>query len=316
VVSLTQLEMLLAVVEHGGFSGAAKHLYMSQPSVSNHIRNMELSLGVQLVQRTSRGARTTPAGDVVVDHARKVFALLTSLERGVSAFRGLEAGRLVVAGTTTLGTYLLPRLLADFSKKAPKVECQIRVGNEDTVENWVLRNEATFGLCADLPQEEQLVARAIFTEKMMLVAAPGIALAQRALAPHDIAGQRFLMREMGSAMRRQQESALRQWGLDQVQRWELWGPETLKEAVHSGLGVALLSERVTVRERSLGLLVALDVEPAPADRTVFLVHRADRVFTPPEELFMALVDGVASWPHEVSGTAGGSDRGDRPVPGT
>ena len=296
MVSLVQLEALVAVVECGGFSGAAKKLYMSQPSVSNHIRNLESSLGVQVVQRSTQGARTTPAGDVVVDHARKVFELLHSLERQVAGFQGLEAGRLVVAGTTTLGTYLLPRLVADFAEQAPKVECQIRVGNEDVVENWLLRGEVALGLCADLPREEQLVAQPMFEEAMVLVAAAGTPLAGRNLRAEDLAEQRFLMREMGSATRRQQEAALRLWGLDAADQWDLWGPDTLKEAVHAGLGLAMLSEHATARERASGLLVALSVEPPPPGRTVYLARRADRVLTPPEEEFVTLVGGIASWP--------------------
>ncbi|MDV3128707.1 LysR substrate-binding domain-containing protein [Mycobacterium sp. 21AC1] len=296
VVSLTQLEVLVAVVESGGFSGAAKKLFMSQPSVSNHIRNLESSLGVHLVQRSTQGARTTPAGDVVVDHARKVFELLTSLERQVAGLQGLESGRLVLAGTTTLGTYLLPRLVSEFTEAAPKVECQIRVGNEDTVENWLLRGEVALGLCADTPREEQLLAQPLFEEEMVLVAAAGTPLAGQALRPKDLADQRFLMREMGSATRRQQESALRLWELDSAEQWDLWGPDTLKEAVHAGLGLALLSDHSTARERVSGLLVALSVEPPPPSRTVYLVRRADRVLTPPEQAFVALVDGISAWP--------------------
>ncbi|WP_166906668.1 LysR family transcriptional regulator [Mycobacterium sp. DL440] len=297
VVSLTQLEVLMAVVDAGGFSGAAKKLFMSQPSVSNHVRNLESSLGVHLVQRSAQGARTTPAGEVVVDHARKVFDLLDSLERQVAGLQGLQAGRLVLAGTTTLGTYLLPSLVSEFSRQAPKVECQIRVGNEDTVENWLLRGEVALGLCADTPAEEQLVAKPLFQEEMVLVAAAGTPLAGRPLGTEDLGGQRFLMREVGSATRRQQEAALRLWSLDAAEQWDLWGPDTLKEAVHAGLGLALLSEHSTARERASGLLVALSVQPPPPSRTVYLVRRADRVLTPPEEAFARLVDGIAAWPN-------------------
>jgi DNA-binding transcriptional LysR family regulator len=296
MVSLIQLEVLIAVVEAGGFSGAAKKLYMSQPSVSNHIRNLEVSLGVRLVQRSTKGARTTAAGEVAVEHARKVFQLLESLEHAAAGFQGLEAGRLAIAGTTTLGTYLLPRLLADFARRAPKVECQIRVGNEDTVENWLLAGEVALGLCADTPREEQLVAQPMFEEAMVVVAPAGTSLAGRILRPKDLARQRFLMREMGSATRRQQEAALRSWGLDAAEQWDLWGPDTLKEAVHAGLGLTLLSEHVTARERSSGMLVALEIDPPPPGRTVYMVRRADRVLTPPEEAFVALVGGIASWP--------------------
>jgi LysR family transcriptional regulator, low CO2-responsive transcriptional regulator len=296
MLSLTQLEVLLAVADCGGFSGAAKKLYMSQPSVSNNIRNLESSLGVHLVQRSAQGASTTPAGDVVVEHARKVFALLGSLEHQLADFQGLRAGRLVVAGTTTPGAYLLPQLVAEFSRRAPNVACQIRVANQDTVESWLLQGEVAVGLCAALPRAEQLVAVPIFDEAMLLVAAAGSSLAGRPLSPEDLAGQRFLMREVGSATRRQQEEALRLWDLDGAEQWDLWGTETLKQAAHAGLGMALLPEHTTARERSAGILVALAVQPAPAGRTVYLVRRGDRVLTPPEAAFGELVHGLTNWP--------------------
>jgi DNA-binding transcriptional LysR family regulator len=296
MASLTQLEVLVAVIDAGGFSGAAKRLYMSQPSVSNHVRNLESSLGVQLVQRTTQGARCTPAGEAVAEQAREVLALLHRIEHTAASYQGPRAGRLVVAGTTTLGTYLLPQLVADFARAAPKVECQIRVGNEDTVEGWLVRGEVALGLCVGSPREEQLVAEPMFEEAMLLVAMADSPLAGRALGPRDLAGERFLMREVGSATRRQQEAALASWGLAGADQWDLWGPDTLKEAVYAGLGLALLSEHVTARERASGLLAQLSVEPPAPSRTVALVRRADRVLTPPEEAFLAQLRAIGSWP--------------------
>lgn len=295
MVSLNQLEVLVTVVESGGFSGAAKNLYMSQPSVSNHVRNLENSVGVQLVERTTQGARSTPAGDVVVDHARRIFALLESLENSVAGFQGLEAGKLTIAGTTTLGTYLLPRAVAQFTARAPKIDCQIRVGNEETVEEWVLRGDVALGLSIGQPKEP-LDSEPLFTEEMVLVAAAGSPLVGMRLHAEDLAGQRFLVREKGSATRRQQEEILRMWGLESADRWEMWGPDTLKEAAHEGIGVALLSENVTARDRASGHLVALDVRPAPPGRTVSLIRRPDRVLTPPEESFVAQLRATAAWP--------------------
>ncbi|MFG3258712.1 LysR substrate-binding domain-containing protein [Streptomyces sp. NPDC048172] len=296
MVSLIQLEVLVKVVECRGFSGAAKALFMSQPAVSQHIRNLESSYGVPLVHRTTQGARPTPAGDLVVEHAREVFALLDSLDRAVAAYRGLGGGQLVLAGTTTLGTYLLPRLVADFSVRAPKVTCQIRVGNEDAVEAWLVRGEAALGLCVDTPRDERLQAEEMFQENMVLVASSGSPLVGRELTAADLEGQRFLMREVGSATRRIQERSLRAWGLEAAEQWDLWGPDTLKEAVYEGLGVTLLSEHAARREIRSGILSTLSVTPAPPTRAVSLVRRADRVLTPPEEAFVQLVRSVAAWP--------------------
>lgn len=296
MLNLTQLEILIGVVDAGGFSEAARRLYMSQPSISNHVRNLENSLGVQLVERTSQGARPTAAGEVVVEQARQVFEQLSRLERSAADFQGLDAGRLVIAGTTTLGSYLLPKLVGEFARQAPRIGCQIRVGNEDTVESWLLHGEAPIGLCVDQPGEEQLIAEPLFDERMILVAAASSTLAGRNLQADDLRQERFLMREPGSATRRQQESALVGWGLTGVRRWELWGTDTLKESVHAGLGVALISEHAVRRELDAGVLVELTLSSAAPSRTVFLVRRADRVLTPPEELFVAQARAVVSWP--------------------
>lgn len=296
MVTLNQLEVLMKVVESKGFSGAAKSLFTSQPAVSNHIRNLESSFGVRLVHRTSQGARPTPAGEIVVEHARRMFRVLDDLERAVADVRGLGGGSLVLAGTTTLGTYLLPRLVSDFSARVPKVACQIRVGNEDAVESWLLRGEVALALCAGTPRDEQLVAQGMFEESMVLVSAPHSPLVGTVLTPADLEGQRFLMREPGSATRSLQETALRHWGLTDAEQWDMWGPDTLKQAVCQGLGMAVVSEHVIRQETAFGLLAALTVSPAPPTRTVSLVRRADRVLTPPEEAFVDLVRTVGEWP--------------------
>lgn len=296
VMSLNKLEILVRVIEHGGFSAAAKALYMSQPAVSNHIRGLESSLGVRLVERSAHGTTPTPAGETIAAQAREIFALMERIEHTAAEFQGLRAGRLVVAGTTTMGTYLLPQLVAEFSRRVPGVQCQIRVGNEETVETWLLRGEVGIGVCVGQMSDEQLVAEPIVDESMVLVSTPSSPLVGRDLSPLDLAGHRFLMREMGSATRQLQEDVLETWGLGTAERWDFWGPETLKEAVHQGLGLALLSEHAAAREIEYGLLSALSVDPGPPTRSVSLVRRADRSLTPPEEAFVELLRSLSEWP--------------------
>ncbi|HVH24267.1 MAG TPA: LysR substrate-binding domain-containing protein [Pseudonocardia sp.] len=295
-LSLNRLAVLVQVVDSGGFSAAARALYLSQPAVSSQIRALESSLGVQLVERLPGGARPTSAGEAVVAKARTVFALLEEIKHTAAEFQGLRAGRLTVAGTTTVGTYLLPRLVAEFSSRVPGVSCQIRVGNEETVEGWLVEGEVGLALAVGTPLDEHLTAEPVLAEQMVLVAAPDSPVVGRTLAPGELADQRFLLREAGSATRRLQEQALAEWGLSDVDRWDLWGADTLKEAARHGLGVTLLSDHATRHELAHGLLARVELDvPAPT-RTISLVHRADRSFTPPERAFVALVRTVREWP--------------------
>ncbi|WP_345603420.1 LysR family transcriptional regulator [Pseudonocardia adelaidensis] len=295
-MSLNRLAILVQVVDSGGFSAAARALYMSQPAVSSQIRALEGSLGVQLVERRPDGARPTPAGREVVAKARMVFALLEEISRCAAEYRGLEAGQLVVAGTTTVGTYLVPRLVAEFSRQVPGVSCQIRVGNEEVVEGWLVDGEAGLGLAVDTPLDERLTAEPVLEEEMVLVAAPDSPLTGRRIGPAELAEQRFLLREAGSATRRLQEQALAGWGLTEVDRWDLWGPDTLKEAARHGLGITLLSDHATRYELEHGSLARVELDvPAPS-RTISLLHRTDRTLTPPERAFAALVRSVREWP--------------------
>jgi DNA-binding transcriptional LysR family regulator len=296
MLSLTQLEVFVRVVEEGGFSGAAKSLYMSQPAVSNHIRNLEKALGVGLVIRGPQGARATAAGSVVADHAREIFAMMRRLELAAANYKGLEAGSLTVAATTTPAKYLLPQLITSFAARAPKVTCEIRSGNEDTVESWILRGDVSLGICVGTRPPEPLVAEPLFDEQMLLVARPAHPLVGTVVQPEDLREERFLLREAGSATRRLQEQAIADWGVAGVGTWDLWGADTLKEGVQQGLGIAVLPDHATRREIDAGQLSKLDVRPAPPTRTVSLVRRADRLLTPPEEAFAALVRSTTEWP--------------------
>jgi LysR family transcriptional regulator, low CO2-responsive transcriptional regulator len=295
-MSLNHLTVLVQVVDSGGFSAAARALYMSQPAVSSQIRALESSLGVQLLERRPGGARPTPAGEAVVGKARTVFALLEEIKHSAAEFQGLRAGRLQVAGTTTVGTYLVPRLVAEFAQRVPGVSCQIRVGNEETVEGWLVEGEVGLALAVGRPLDEHLTAVPVLEEEMVLVAAPDARIVGRTVRPAELADERFLLREAGSATRRLQEQALTAWGLAEVDRWDLWGPDTLKEAVRHGLGVTLLSDHATRYELEHGILARVELDSPAPSRTISLLHRTDRSFTPPERAFVALVRAMREWP--------------------
>ena len=303
-LNLHRLSIFMTVVESGGFSAAAQKLYMSQPSVSNHVRNLEQSLQTTLIDRSGPRIRPTAEGEVLVEYARRVFMLTEEAVAAIREVSGVQTGRLEVGGTTTVGTYLLPHLLARFRDRHQNIECDIVVGNNGQIVKRLLDGELGLAIVAGQPGAPQLKTEAVLEERLLLVTAPGHRLAQPLedgtargpISPTELVGERFLLREPGSQTRDLQEAALIGWDLDDMAKADMWGPETIKQSVAAGLGISLISEHAIDAEVREARLAVIEVDPPLRSRPVVVAYRRDRLLSPAERAFLGLVRGLRTWP--------------------
>src|SRR5690606_38675673 len=142
--------------ECGGFSAAAQKLYMSQSSVSNQVRQLEASLGATLIDRSGTKVRPTTEGEVLAEYARRLFLLADEAVTAVRQVQGLTVGHLTVGGSTTVGTYLLPPLLARFRQDYPHVGADLVVANAEEVNRRLLDGEIGLAVIAGRPRAGQL----------------------------------------------------------------------------------------------------------------------------------------------------------------
>ncbi|MFE2379578.1 LysR family transcriptional regulator [Streptomyces sp. NPDC059398] len=300
-LNLHRLWIFMQVVEHHGFSAAAQKLYMSQPSVSNQVRRLEQSLRVTLVDRSGTRIRPTAEGEVLAEYGKRVFLLADEAVAAVQQVSGLASGRLLVGGTTTVGTYLLPSLLARYQSAHPGIECDIFVGNNEAVLERLVGGGIGVAVVAGAPTAAQLVVEHVLDERLVLVAAPSHPLAGAGeVGPAELAGCRFLLREPGSQTRELQEEVLAEWGLTEVSHGDIWGPEAVKQCVAAGLGLTLISEHAVDGDVRAGSLAVVPVGPRPRSRPISLVSRRDRLLSPAERAFIALLRTTGSWPREAS----------------
>lgn len=291
-----RLWIFLQVVECGGFSAAANKLFMSQPSVSNQVRQLEASLETTLVDRSGVRVRPTAEGEVLAEYARRLFLLADEAVTAVRQVQGLATGRLSVGGTTTVGTYLLPLLLARFHRKHPQIDSDLYVGNAEQVTRRLVDGELGLAVLAGQPQAEQLCCEQILTDRPVVIAPADHRLAGKTIEPGEIAGERFILREVGSSTRQMQTTALALWQLADVASVEVWGTETLKQAVHAGLGLSLISEHAVGQEVVDGRITTLTVQPAPPGRPIVAGYRRDRLLAPAEQAFLGLLRRIHDWP--------------------
>jgi DNA-binding transcriptional LysR family regulator len=124
-IKLSQLRALVAVAEYGNFSEAALHLELSQSAVSHAIASLEDELGVLLLSRGRHGAHLTPVGERVIDYARQVLQLLGAMVKEANLEKGLHGGSVRIACFRSVGTHVLPAVIAQFRRRFPEIAVTI-----------------------------------------------------------------------------------------------------------------------------------------------------------------------------------------------
>lgn len=271
-MDLQKLRVFQAVTESGSFSRAGKALYLSQPSVSTHIRDLERELGLVLFDRVGRGVKLNPAGATLAEYARRIFALEHDAEQAVAAHRGAEAGRVKVSASSTPGTYILPSILGRFHQQHPGVEIELSISDTAIVERAVLHFEADLGVIGEPISASSLEVTPLMDDELVLIVAGDHPWRKRPPErPADLTNQRFIAREVGSSIRALTDSWLTEHGIQVAWAMELDRPDALNEAVTAGLGAAITTRFAVRQHLAAGDLFVVKVPDLPIRRRLNLL---------------------------------------------
>lgn len=221
-MTIIQLEYLLAVANFGSFSAAAEKCFVTQPSLSMQVKNLEEELGLVLLDRTRKPVVPTNAGEAVLRQARETVKSFDAIREIVANLKNDISGSLRLGIIPTIAPYLLHRLIPDFTKKYPKVDLQIReMMNRDIIR--ALRHDMldaaimTGGTIPDDIQEEEL-----FNDRFYVYVSPDHPLRQRHnIRIEEIDSRRLLLLSEGNCLRDQvlelcmiRKDAMRQYTFD------------------------------------------------------------------------------------------------------
>ncbi|MGW1636296.1 transcriptional regulator CynR [Streptomyces lavendulae] len=168
-LELRHLRYLLAVAGHGSFTRAAEELRISQPTLSQQVKQLERTVGVQLLDRSGRAVRLTDAGAVYAEHARRALRDLAAAERAVHDLADLSRGHLRLALTPTFTAYLLGPLLAAFHTAHPGITVEVRELPQDRIEAALLADGTDLGIAFLGVHPPGIAATGLFTETLGLV---------------------------------------------------------------------------------------------------------------------------------------------------
>jgi len=293
-MDLRRLEIFVRVAEFGSFSRAAEALFLTQPTVSEHVRALEDELGVQLLDRLGRGAAPTPAGQLLLGYARKLLTLAGEAQQAVDQFQGRVSGELVVGGSSIPGEYVLPALIGAFRTKHPEIAVSLLIGDSRVVQEWVEAGRVEIGIVGVRPTGRSLHSRQLMADELVVVVAPDHPWVGRAaITVEDIRHEPLILRERGSGSRDTLERALGAVGLDFGAFrivGEMGSTQAIKQAIRAGFGVSLISRRAVEDECRAGLLGCVSVRDLDVSRAFHLVTHRDRSRSPLAQAFLAFVE--------------------------
>ena len=171
--------MILAIVREGSFTAAAKALSITQPTLSQTVRQIETQLGDAIVVRGKSPVQLTPAGALYVEAARRMVQTQTQLEEALSLLHGKATGTLRIGLMDHRSAELLPQIISDFSAAYPDVQLQVYERSIADLEQLLLREEIDMALITNDRQHPRLEYRQIASEEIVLLAGQRTALASR-----------------------------------------------------------------------------------------------------------------------------------------
>lgn len=288
-VTLKQLRALEAVARTGKVTAAAELLSVTPPAVTTQVKLIEEMAGLPLIERVGDRFLPTDAGQQVLAAGARIESALSECNDVLRAMKGLSGGKVSLAVVST-AKYFAPRALGAFGKEHPTIELRLTVSNRGELFT-ALRNDAVdIAVMGRPPEDIEVELWPIGDHPHIMIAPPDHPLAaKKNIEVADLAGETFLVRELGSGTRMLMERRLSEAGVTPKVEIEIGTNETIKQAVIAGLGISFLSAHTVSYEIADGRLVELDVVGMPEMRQWHVVKRADKRLLPAAEALRAFL---------------------------
>jgi DNA-binding transcriptional LysR family regulator len=277
-MEIRTLKYILSLAEQGSFTAAAKTHFVTQPAVSIALKKLERELGHQLYRFEGRSIVFTPAGEILLDYARRIVDLEGELLRRMSDLEGLRKGKVTVGTIDAASIYVLPDVFSRFHDIYPGIEIKLEISSTVPLVEKLKAGELDL-VVGTIPvkQAEGLDIIPIYGEPLLVIAPASHPLAGgSAVGPESLSGQSFIFFHEGSVTRAIVERAFEEGGISPLITMAIDSPEVIKNLVYSGLGMSVLPERIVRDDLEKGDIVALRVEGLHLERHLGLILQPGR----------------------------------------
>lgn len=241
-MDIHQLRVFISVFKNKSFSKAAKELFLTQPTISEHIKTLEEELNCKLFDRFGKVIIPTKEAEILYEKAREVVEKVENLKDVLQKIKSTPSGNLYIAASSIPGTYILPKLISSFKKIYPKISIQIDISDSKSVIESLLSGEILLGIVGTKLHKSK-IDYFPFMDDELVIASPNF-IEESLIEPEEILKYPFIMREEGSGTKKEMEKWLEEMGID-IEKLNivctLSSTDAVKEAIKNGMGISILS---------------------------------------------------------------------------
>lgn len=277
-MTIRHLRIFVEVAETGKMSAAAEHCYISQPTVSQAIRELEEHYHVRLFERLSKKLYITDAGQQLLDYAYKVLNQYDLLESNMQAFH--TDSQLRIGATITIGACLLSSILLDLKREIPALQTYACVANTSLIEKKLLNSELDIAIVEGTIQSPDLIALPIVDDFLVLAVSKSHPLTnQKEIPIEELSRYDFVIREKGSGTRNLFENFMKNHGIPFRITWEATCLDAIKSAVLYNNCISAISVRLLEQEIQKDLVHIIKDKKSQWNRNFYLVYHKDKYYS-------------------------------------
>lgn len=274
------LKAFAAIAKTGSLTQAAEELFITQPALSQQIKQLENYFSIQLLERSNRGTSLTDAGRLLYDYSVRITDLFSELESKMDSLRASVEGSLTIGATSVVGGYAVPCSIFIFKEKYPETNLKLKVGNQAQVINDLKDEIVDVAVIEGDRVSGPFAIEEIATDDMTVIVPNKEPWnGKKYLLPGDFVKQPLIMREHGSGTRQVVENCLSSAGIDISSLnivMELSSVDSIKAAVEAGHGISIMSRLALKKELHNKTLKAVDIKGIPLKQRIYLAYKTEK----------------------------------------
>lgn len=286
-MTLKHMQVYVTVYQEMNITHAAKKLHMTQPAVTRSIHELESYYGTALFERINHKLYKTESGNELYAHAVHILDSFDTMETTMMHWE--VNGVLHIGGNTTLGTFLLPKLLSKFQEQYPKLRVRVTIANSFLLQESLLNNKIDIAIMEGGPSSEYLNSDFLTETKLSLILPKNHPLTQKKeILLKDLLAYPLLLRESGSANRTFLDYIFAMHGLSFVPAWESSSTHAIIAGVKNGLGISILPKPLIAAELIAGKIVTRTVSDESFATENYIVWHKQKFLTKSAKDFLLL----------------------------